>query len=61
MTELQLGVVPPTPNVEARKDGSGGGSITFRAECKGKHATDHVAVFHVKLLELELTKEVAAV
>ena len=48
-------------NVEARKDGSGGGSITFRAECKGKHATDHVAVFHVKLLELELTKEVAAV
>lgn len=48
-------------NVEARKGTDGGGSITFRAECKGKHAGEHAKQFHAKLLELELVTEVAAV
>ena len=48
-------------NVEARKGADGGGSITFRAECKGKHAAEHAKQFHAKLLELELVTEVAAV
>ena len=48
-------------NIEARKDGVRGGSITFHAECKGKHAGSHAEEFHAKLLELELVKEVAAV
>lgn len=48
-------------NIEARKDSSGGGSITFRAERKGKHATGCAEEFHARLLELELVREVAAV
>lgn len=48
-------------NVEARKDSAKGGSITFRAECKGKNAAKHAKEFHAKLLELELVTEVAAV
>lgn len=48
-------------NVEAKKDSVKGGTITFRAECKGKHAGDHARAFHAKLLELELVTEVAAV
>lgn len=48
-------------NVEAKKDAAKGGTITFRAECKGKHAGEHAKQFHAKLLELELVTEVAAV
>lgn len=48
-------------NVEAKKDSAKGGTITFRAECKGKNAGDHARAFHAKLLELELVTEVAAV
>lgn len=47
-------------NIEARKDGAKGGSITFRAECKGKHAAKHAEAFHARLLELEPVTEVAA-
>lgn len=48
-------------NIEARKNGTKGGTITFRAERKGKQAGLHAEEFHAKLLELELVTEVAAV
>lgn len=48
-------------DVEARKNGAIDGSITFRAECKGRHAGKKAEEFHMKLLELEPVREVAAV
>lgn len=48
-------------DVNVRKTGAIGGSITFRAERSGRHAGKKAEEFHMKLLELEQVTEVAAV